>query len=117
MTKTFLIITVKNKTPESLSEAYGFSDKQNKYLSELLSPSFDSFWQGILTRVPSSSTDLVEIAQVQLGNVGGKPYWSWYGFDSRVTWCASWCADHAGIVKKVEKGTIFTIEGNSNDAY
>ncbi len=105
VTKTFLIITVKSKTPESLSEVYGFSDKQKEYLSELLSPSFDSFWQGILTNVPSSSTDLVEIAQSQLGNVGGEPYWSWYGFDSRVEWCAcfvSWCANQAGMLENGE---------------
>ena len=62
VTKTFLIITAKNKTPESLSEVYDFSDKQKEYLLEFLSPSFDSFWQGILTNTPSSSTDLVEIA-------------------------------------------------------
>ena len=105
VTKTFLIITVKNKTPESLSEVYGFSNKQKEYLSELLSPSFDSFWQEILTNTPSSSTDLVEIAQSQLGNVGGEPYWSWYGFDSRVEWCAcfvSWCADQAGMLENGE---------------
>ena len=27
------------------------------------------------------------------------PYWSWYGFDSRVEWCAcfvSWCYNQAG---------------------
>ena len=27
---------------------------------------------------------LVELAKRQVGNVGGYPYWSWYGFDSRV---------------------------------
>ena len=31
---------------------------------------------------------LVELAKGQVGNVGGAPYWSWYGFDSRVAWCA-----------------------------
>lgn len=31
---------------------------------------------------------IVEVALTQLGNVGGEPYWSWYGFDSRVEWCA-----------------------------
>lgn len=105
VTKTFLIISVKNKTPESFSEVYGFSNKQKEYLSELLSPSFDSFWQGILTNIPSSGTDLVEIAQSQLGNTGGEPYWSWYGFDSRVEWCAcfvSWCADQAGMLENGE---------------
>ena len=43
---------------------------------------------------------LVELAQSQVGNVGGYPYWSWYGFDSRVEWCAcfvSWCYGQAGL--------------------
>lgn len=34
-------------------------------------------------------------------NVGGQPYWSWYGFDSRVEWCAcfvSWCANECGYI-------------------
>ena len=32
---------------------------------------------------------------------GGEPYWSWYGFDGRVEWCAcfvSWCADQCGYI-------------------
>lgn len=113
--------------------------------------------------------NMVMIAQSQVGNVGGKPYWSWYGYESRVEWCAcfvSWIAneaglldngsfpkfancdegikwfkekkqwkekgsipepgyiiffdwdfdgksDHVGIVEKVEKNIIHTIEGNS----
>lgn len=115
---------------------------------------------------------IVEVALTQLGNEGGQPYWSWYGFNSRVEWCAcfvSWCADqcgyidsglipkfagcvqgaewfksndqwqdrnyepqagdiiffdwegdgstdHVGIVEKCENGTVYTVEGNSNDA-
>ena len=115
---------------------------------------------------------IVEVALTQLGNEGGQPYWSWYGFSSRVEWCAcfvSWCADqcgyidsglipkfagcvqgaewfksngqwqernyepqagdiiffdwegdgstdHVGIVEKCENGTVYTVEGNSNDA-
>ena len=42
---------------------------------------------------------LVELAKRQVGNVGGYPYWSWYGFSSRVQWCAcfvSWCYNQAG---------------------
>ena len=42
---------------------------------------------------------LVELAKSQVGNVGGYPYWSWYGFDSRVEWCAcfvSWCYGQSG---------------------
>lgn len=43
---------------------------------------------------------LVERAKSQVGNVGGQPYWSWYGFNSRVEWCAcfvSWCYGQAGL--------------------
>ena len=42
---------------------------------------------------------VVDLAKTQVGNVGGAPYWSWYGFDSRVEWCAcfvSWCYNRAG---------------------
>ena len=42
---------------------------------------------------------LVELAKSQMGNVGGQPYWSWYGFNSRVEWCAcfvSWCYGQSG---------------------
>lgn len=49
---------------------------------------------------------IVEVALTQLGNEGGAPYWSWYGFDSRVEWCAcfvSWCADQCGYI---ESGVI-----------
>lgn len=44
---------------------------------------------------------IVEIAASQIGNVGGEPYWSWYGFEGRVEWCAcfvSWCADQCGYI-------------------
>lgn len=44
---------------------------------------------------------IVDVARSQLGNVGGQPYWSWYGFPSRVEWCAcfvSWCADQCGYI-------------------
>ena len=43
--------------------------------------------------------EIIDLAKAQVGNVGGQPYWSWYGFDSRVEWCAcfvSWCINQAG---------------------
>ena len=45
---------------------------------------------------------IVEVALTQLGNEGGQPYWSWYGFEGRVEWCAcfvSWCADQCGYIE------------------
>ena len=43
---------------------------------------------------------VVDVAKSQVGNVGGYPYWSWYGFGSRVEWCAcfvSWCYGQMGL--------------------
>lgn len=45
---------------------------------------------------------IVSVALTQLGNVGGDKFWSWYGFDSHVSWCAcfvSWCADQSGLIE------------------
>lgn len=54
----------------------------------------------------SLSQKLVETARSQIGNVGGEPYWSWYGFETRVEWCAcfvSWCVNECGYI---ERGAI-----------
>ena len=45
---------------------------------------------------------IVEVAASQVGNKGGGPYWSWYGFNGRVEWCAcfvSWCANQCGYIR------------------
>lgn len=50
---------------------------------------------------PDTSNLIVEVARSQIGNVGGEPYWSWYGFTERVEWCAcfvSWCANQCGYI-------------------
>jgi len=42
---------------------------------------------------------IIDTALTQVGQVGGQPYWSWYGFSSRVEWCAcfvSWCMNQVG---------------------
>ena len=49
----------------------------------------------------TTASDMVAIAQSQIGETGGQPYWSWYGFNSRVEWCAcfvSWCANECGYI-------------------
>jgi hypothetical protein len=43
--------------------------------------------------------EIIDLALSQVGQVGGQPYWSWYGFTSRVEWCAtfvSWCMNRVG---------------------
>ena len=54
---------------------------------------------------------MVAVAQSQVGNVGGAPYWSWWGLDYRVEWCAifvSWCADQCGYL---DAGVLPKMEG------
>ena len=54
---------------------------------------------------------IVEVALTQVGNEGGEPYWSWYGYSGRVAWCAiyvSWCADQCGFL---DAGVIPRFEG------
>lgn len=46
-------------------------------------------------------SEIVQIAHSQIGNVGGQPYWSWYGYTQRVEWCAcfvSWVCNEAGLI-------------------
>ena len=50
---------------------------------------------------PDGGDAIVDVALTQVGNVGGEPYWSWYGFSNHVEWCAcfvSWCADQCGYL-------------------
>jgi hypothetical protein len=45
---------------------------------------------------------IVEVALSQVGNTDGEPYWSWFGFEYRVEWCAcfvSWCAYRCGYIQ------------------
>lgn len=97
-----LYITNVSKTADDAVSIYSFSSKQRDLLKQMLSSQYDSAWQSVLYGIRSGSGDLVEIAASQIGNVGGQPYWSWYGFSSRVEWCAcfvSWCANEAGYIE------------------
>ena len=45
---------------------------------------------------------MVATARTQIGNVGGEPYWRWWGWNVRVPWCAifvSWVADRNGFIQ------------------
>ena len=53
---------------------------------------------------PDTSQLIVEVAALQIGNVGGEIYWRWYGFTERVEWCAcfvSWCANKCGYLDTI----------------
>ncbi len=175
VTRTYLYITVSHKTAEEMADQYHFSADQRKQLAELLADESQRLWSAVLYGIGTGDGEIVTVALSQIGNVGGEPYWSWYGFNARVEWCAcfvSWCADqcgyidadvipkfanvgtgeewfkarglwqdrsceprpgdiiffdwaadgldgkpdHVGIVEKVENGTVYTVEGNSDDA-
>ncbi len=49
--------------------------------------------------VTTGNQKIVLKAISQLGQEGGRPYWTWWGFNFRIEWCAcfvSWCADQCG---------------------
>ena len=102
VTRAYLLITVRHKTAQEMADYYAFDQDQREQLTELLSEENDALWREALYGITGEEGDLVAVALSQVGNVGGQPYWSWYGFDSRVDWCAcfvSWCADQCGYIE------------------
>ena len=101
--KTYLYITITHKSTSDMAAQYHFNAEQKKYLNELLSDKYNAVWLSVLHGISYSSSDgIVNVALEQLGNARGQPYWSWYGFSSRVDWCAcfvSWCANECGYIQ------------------
>lgn len=78
-------------TPDTLHMEYYIGDLQTN-------PAF------FLPGVGNGSGDgkITSVALSQIGNIGGQPYWSWYGYNHHVNWCAcfvSWCADQCGYIE------------------
>lgn len=99
-TKTWLYITVSHKDADQMASQYGFNADQDAQLQELLAQD-NSMWAVVLYGIYGMDDQIVAVALSQIGNVGGEPYWSWYGFNSRVEWCAcfvSWCANQCGYI-------------------
>ncbi len=97
-TETVLTITVTPRTVDDMRVFYQFTEEQNAELDSLLTPESRDLWNQLLY---GNSGEIVAVALSQVGNVGGQPYWSWYGFNSRVEWCAcfvSWCANECGYI-------------------
>lgn len=94
---------IKNFGAYSQGNAKVFADEQARKLgwssygdSEYV-PHVMRYYQ--FASLGTSNSKLVNIALSQLGNQGGIPYWSWYGYNNRVEWCAcfvSWCAYQSG---------------------
>lgn len=101
VTEVYLYITVSHKTVDEMADKYGFNEEQRNYLTELLQDKNNMLWAQVLYGIGYSDDQIVAVAYSQIGNVGGAPYWSWYGFGSRVEWCAcfvSWCANECGYI-------------------
>lgn len=101
VTRTYLYITVAHKTVDEMATQYGFNQEQKDYLTELLKDENNSMWSSVLYGISTADGEIVSVALSQIGNVGGEPYWSWYGFGGRVEWCAcfvSWCANECGYI-------------------
>ena len=100
-TVTTLYINVTHKTADTMAYEYGFTEEQKRMLRELLQKENAMMWSAVLYGIHSPDEQIVAVAESQIGNVGGQPYWSWYGFNSRVAWCAcfvSWCANECGYI-------------------
>ena len=114
VTRTYLYITVSHKTADEMTDLYGFNEEQRQQLSELLAEENNSLWSAVLYGISVGDGEIVTVALSQVGNVGGQPYWSWYGFDGRVEWCAcyvSWCANECGYI---DSGVIPKFAGCAN---
>lgn len=59
----------------------------------------------------TADVPIVNIAKDQIGNKGGKVFWSWFDFDERVDWCAcfvSWCENELDYIDN-EKAPKFAM--------
>lgn len=104
--ETILHITITSKSVEEMMQLYNFNESQKAQVIELLKDEYSSMWLSAIYGTTSGNNDIVKVALEQVGNVGGQTYWNWYGFSSRVEWCAcfvSWVANQCGYI---ESGTI-----------
>ncbi len=112
--KKILYIRIKKKSIADMIKLYNFGVLETLQLNDLLSEEYAQLWSSVIFGTSIGSPLIVQIAFSQLGNLGGQPYWSWYGFKTRVDWCAifvSWVADQAGYL---ERGVIPKFSGVSN---
>lgn len=114
VTQTYLYITVSHKTADEMADLFGFNEEQREQLATLLADENNMLWASVLYGIGASDDAIVTVALSQIGNVGGQPYWSWYGFENRVEWCAcfvSWCANECGYI---DAGIIPKFAGCTN---
>lgn len=97
-----LEITISSISAEEAAAAYSFTDAQSELLTELLLPENHRLWNDVIYGISAGgNTDIVSVAQTQIGNYNGNPYWTWYGLSERTEWCCifvSWCANEVGLL-------------------
>lgn len=99
--KRILYINITGKSVNDMIAEYNLNFIQQKQMNELLSSKYDALWSNVVYGGGIGNKNVVDIALSQVGNVGGEPYWKWYGFNSRVEWCAifvSWVYNEAGYL-------------------
>lgn len=98
-TKKMLYININSKTVEEMINEYALNNEQQKQLNELLDDKYESLWSNVVYGNSTGNSNVVDVALSQVGNKGGEPYWRWYGFNSRIEWCAvfvSWVYNQVG---------------------
>lgn len=99
--KKILYINIDGKTVNDMIIEYNLTTIQQSQLNELLDSKYESMWPKVVYGSGIGNSNVVDIALSQVGNIGGEPYWRWYGFNSRIEWCAvfvSWVYNKAGYL-------------------
>lgn len=113
--KKILYINIDGKTVNDMIIEYNLTTIQQSQLNELLSDKYESLWPKVVYDSGVGNSNVVDIALSQVGNIGGEPYWRWYGFNSRIEWCAvfvSWVYNQAGYINiAVPKFSICHTQG------
>lgn len=104
----YLEWAVKRDGGYTVENAAAFSDQQakkhgwNSYGDKLYVAHVLRYYPYGNYNIGIGNTAITQIAAKQIGNEGGRKFWSWYGYKSHVAWCAcfvSWCADQCGYLK------------------
>ncbi|MGN0613867.1 MAG: CHAP domain-containing protein [Porcipelethomonas sp.] len=83
---------------------FGTDGKMATYRHNIDGQDYLFYSTGVMATTGNNTIVLKALSQ--LGQEGGRPYWTWWGFNFRIEWCAcfvSWCAAQCG----------YTANGNS----
>lgn len=108
--KKLLKISINSNSKEEVMSKYNFNNNDIRDVNYLLSKEYEQLWSNLIYGSLDGNNQIVELAKQQIGNIGGEIYWRWYGFNSRVEWCAvfiSWLANETGMLNdKIPKFAV-----------